>query len=88
MKNVTLDIDTMSRIAFVGQNGDGKSTVLATIAQSILPLKGKIMKHPRLRVAYFAQHHAKVWFGWETVSRGHFYAERDMKGDIFYVCST
>jgi energy-coupling factor transporter ATP-binding protein EcfA2 len=61
VSNVTLDIDTASRIAFVGCNGEGKSTLLATIAGDLAPLKGQVTTHPRLRVAYFAQHHAKVW---------------------------
>lgn len=60
VSNVTLEFDTTSRVALVGANGEGKSTLMATIVGAILPLKGKVTVHPRLRVAYFSQHHAAV----------------------------
>ena len=56
VEHVTLNIDTSSRIVFLGPNGVGKSTLLSTIAGDLPPLSGTIQRHPRLRVAYFAQH--------------------------------
>ncbi|CCH43760.1 putative ABC transporter [Wickerhamomyces ciferrii] len=57
LKNVDLDIQLDSRIALVGANGCGKSTLLKIIMERIQPLDGHVSKNPRLRIAYFAQHH-------------------------------
>mmetsp|Transcript_20753 Transcript_20753/g.55641 ORF Transcript_20753/g.55641 Transcript_20753/m.55641 type:complete len:935 (-) Transcript_20753:192-2996(-) len=51
-----LDLDLTSRIALLGLNGSGKSTMLRTLAQELEPLHGDVYLHGRLSVAYFSQH--------------------------------
>ncbi|EJF83676.1 ABC transporter ATP-binding protein [Bartonella rattimassiliensis] len=44
-----------SLVAIIGENGAGKSTLLKAIAGLIKPLKGKITKPKKSRIAYLAQ---------------------------------
>lgn len=57
LKNVDLDINLDSRIALVGGNGCGKTTLLKLLTEKIRPLSGFVSTNPRLRIGYFAQHH-------------------------------
>lgn len=51
-----LDLDLASRVAILGLNGSGKSTMLRTLAKELEPLHGEVYVHGRLSVAYFSQH--------------------------------
>jgi len=53
---VTLRIDNDDRIALLGQNGNGKSTLTKLISGRLAPSEGRITRADRLKVAYFAQH--------------------------------
>ena len=44
------------RIALLGANGNGKSTLAKLLADRLAPLAGEIRRGPKLRVGYFAQH--------------------------------
>jgi ATP-binding cassette subfamily F protein 3 len=57
IQNVDLDVQMNSRIAFVGGNGTGKTTLLKLLMEQLSPLDGFINKNGRLRIGYFAQHH-------------------------------
>lgn len=57
LKNVELDIQMDSRVAFVGGNGTGKTTLLKLLMEQLSPLDGYVSKNGRLRIGYFAQHH-------------------------------
>ncbi|CDR42912.1 CYFA0S10e03752g1_1 [Cyberlindnera fabianii] len=57
LKDVDLDVQMDSRIALVGANGCGKTTLLKVLMEKLRPLKGWVSKNPRLRIGYFAQHH-------------------------------
>lgn len=57
LKNVEMDVQMDSRIAFCGGNGTGKTTLLKLLLDQLRPLEGVINKNGRLRVGYFAQHH-------------------------------
>lgn len=57
LKNVDLDVQMDSRIAFCGGNGTGKTTLLKLLLDKLRPLEGTITKNGRLRIGYFAQHH-------------------------------
>lgn len=54
---VTLDIDMESRIGIIGGNGAGKTTLLQLVLGNLKPDAGSIERDPRLKIAYFAQHH-------------------------------
>ncbi|EGW34652.1 ATP-binding cassette family, regulator of translational elongation [Spathaspora passalidarum NRRL Y-27907] len=57
IKSVNLDVQMDSRIAFVGGNGTGKTTLLKLLMEQLRPLSGFITRNGRLRIGYFAQHH-------------------------------
>jgi ATP-binding cassette subfamily F protein 2 len=47
-----------SRIAIVGDNGTGKSTLLNLITGALSPCEGTISKHASLKLAKYSQHSA------------------------------
>ena len=53
---VTLRIDTDDRIALLGANGNGKSTLVKLIAGRLAPFSGQVTRADKLSVGYFAQH--------------------------------
>lgn len=57
LKNVDLDVQLDSRIGIVGPNGAGKTTALKLLINQLSPTSGIIQSNPRLRMAFFAQHH-------------------------------
>ena len=58
LKNINLSISNDSRIALVGANGNGKSTLIKLIAGNLDPMKGSIIRKKNLKIGYFAQHQA------------------------------
>ncbi|PIK49568.1 putative ATP-binding cassette sub-family F member 1 [Apostichopus japonicus] len=55
-KNLEFGIDMTSRVAIVGPNGVGKSTLLKLLTGEITPLQGECRKNHRLRIGFFSQH--------------------------------
>ncbi len=53
---VSLRIDMEDRIALLGQNGNGKSTLAKLLAGRLSALRGREFRVKGLRVGYFAQH--------------------------------
>lgn len=47
-----------SRIAIVGQNGTGKSTLLNLIMGALQPVQGTVSRHVNLKLAKYSQHSA------------------------------
>jgi ATP-binding cassette subfamily F protein 3 len=56
LNRVTLRIDTDDRIALLGANGNGKSTLVKLLAGRLPPFSGKVIRAEKLSVGYFAQH--------------------------------
>jgi ATP-binding cassette, subfamily F, member 3 len=56
LKNLNLRIDMEDRIALLGANGNGKSTLIKLLSGTLEPLKGEVNRSTKLRVGYFAQH--------------------------------
>src|SRR6201991_3055030 len=56
LNRVTLRIDTDDRIALLGANGNGKSTLVKLIAGRLAPFSGQVTRADKLSVGYFAQH--------------------------------
>ncbi|MEE2691897.1 MAG: ABC-F family ATP-binding cassette domain-containing protein [Pseudomonadota bacterium] len=56
LRGANLRLDSDDRIAILGPNGEGKSTLVKSIAGRLAPLAGNIYKHKKLDIAYFAQH--------------------------------
>jgi len=55
-KDLDFGIDLDSRIALVGPNGAGKSTLVKLMVGDILPTKGMVRRHHKLRMAWYHQH--------------------------------
>ena len=47
-----------SRVAIVGQNGTGKSTLLNLITGALQPCEGTVSRHVNLKLAKYSQHSA------------------------------
>jgi ATP-binding cassette subfamily F protein 3 len=56
LKHVTLRIDEDDRIALLGANGNGKSTLVKLLAGKLQPFAGKVVRADKLSIGYFAQH--------------------------------
>ena len=56
---ITARLDDDDRVALLGANGNGKSTLMKLLAGRLAPMSGEINKSPKLRVGYFAQHQAE-----------------------------
>src|SRR5664279_4248940 len=56
LNRVTLRIDTDDRIALLGSNGNGKSTLVKLLAGKLPPFSGQVTRADKLSVGYFAQH--------------------------------
>ncbi len=56
LNRLDLRIDQDDRIALLGRNGQGKSTLSKLLADRLTLMEGKITRSSRLRIGYFAQH--------------------------------
>ncbi|HUN97715.1 MAG TPA: ABC-F family ATP-binding cassette domain-containing protein [Bradyrhizobium sp.] len=56
LNRVTLRIDTDDRIALLGANGNGKSTLVKLLASKLAPFSGQVTRADKLSIGYFAQH--------------------------------
>jgi ATP-binding cassette subfamily F protein 3 len=53
---LSLRIDDDDRIALLGANGNGKSTLVKLMAGRLAPLRGRITCAEKIQIGYFAQH--------------------------------
>ena len=58
LRNLDLRLDADDRIALLGANGNGKSTLTKLLAGRLAPLAGRVGRSDKLRIGYFAQHQA------------------------------
>ena len=56
LTDLNLRIDPDDRIALVGRNGNGKTTLARLLAGQLKPMDGQLAAGGKLRVGYFAQH--------------------------------
>ena len=56
LKKLSLRIDQDDRIALLGRNGEGKSTLSKLLAGKLPALEGRFTRSSKLRIGYFAQH--------------------------------
>ena len=54
--DISVQVSLSSRVACIGENGAGKSTMIKLLVGEIEPQEGDVWKHPNARVAYVAQH--------------------------------
>ncbi|KAJ7693913.1 P-loop containing nucleoside triphosphate hydrolase protein [Mycena rosella] len=56
LEEITFTVNQGGRLALVGANGQGKSTLAKLIMGTLKPTKGAIVRHPLLKIGYFSQH--------------------------------
>jgi ATP-binding cassette subfamily F protein 3 len=56
LSNVTMRFDPDDRIALLGKNGNGKSTLAKLLVQKLTPMSGEMVRARKLVPGYFAQH--------------------------------
>ena len=56
LRRLSLRVDQDDRIALLGRNGEGKSTLSKLLAGKLAPCEGRVVRSGKLRVGYFAQH--------------------------------
>lgn len=56
LRRLNLRIDQDDRIALLGKNGEGKSTLSKLLAGKLQAAEGKLNRSSKLRIGYFAQH--------------------------------
>ena len=56
LRRLNLRIDQDDRIALLGRNGEGKSTLSKLLAGKLAVMDGRVHSASKLRVGYFAQH--------------------------------
>ena len=59
LEGLSLRLDDDDRIALLGANGNGKSTLAKLISGRLAPMGGEMVRSGKLRVGYFAQHQAE-----------------------------
>ena len=59
LKQLNQRIDMDDRIALLGANGNGKSTMMKMLAGRLKPRDGEMVKSKKLEIGYFAQHQAE-----------------------------
>ncbi|MFV2052995.1 ABC-F family ATP-binding cassette domain-containing protein [Aliiroseovarius sp. YM-037] len=66
LSRLDLRIDQDDRIALLGKNGEGKSTLSKLLSDRLHAMSGRVTKTNKLRVGYFAQHQVDELFIDET----------------------
>lgn len=56
LRRLSLRIDQDDRIALLGRNGEGKSTLSKLLAGKLPAAEGRMVSSSKLRIGYFAQH--------------------------------
>ena len=56
LQNLTLRIEPDDRIALLGANGNGKSTLAKVLSHRLLLMSGRMTMAKKIKIAYFSQH--------------------------------
>lgn len=79
LKNLDLRIDQDDRIALLGKNGQGKSTLAKLLSGRLDKMGGKYTKSGKLKIGFFAQHQVDELYVDETPIQ-HLMRERGHEG--------
>jgi len=79
LRNMDLRIDQDDRIALLGKNGEGKSTLAKLLSNRLKPMGGRMTTSNKLRVGFFAQHQVEELYIDETPIQ-HLVRERPNEG--------
>ncbi|MDX1782255.1 MAG: ABC-F family ATP-binding cassette domain-containing protein, partial [Thalassovita sp.] len=78
LRRLNLRIDQDDRIALLGKNGQGKSTLAKLLSDRLPPMEGKINRSSKLRIGFFAQHQVDELRVEETPVQ---HLQRELPGD-------
>lgn len=56
LRRLNLRIDPEDRIALLGRNGNGKTTLARLLARQLEPMEGSLTFSPKIRIGYFTQY--------------------------------
>jgi ATP-binding cassette subfamily F protein 3 len=79
LSKLDLRIDQDDRIALLGKNGEGKSTLSKMLSGRLAPMSGKMTQSSKLRIGFFAQHQVDELYIEETPLQ-HLQRERPEEG--------
>lgn len=79
LRNLNLRIDQDDRIALLGKNGQGKSTLAKLLSDRLPAMSGKMIRSNKLRIGFFAQHQVEELHVDETPLQ-HLMRERAAEG--------
>ena len=66
LRRLNLRVDPDDRIALLGRNGNGKTTLARLLAAQLLPMEGGITASGKMRVGYFTQYQVEELHGDDT----------------------
>lgn len=66
LRKLNLRIDPDDRIALLGRNGNGKTTLARLLAAQLAPMEGEMVATGKMRVGYFTQYQVEELHGDET----------------------
>jgi ATP-binding cassette subfamily F protein 3 len=66
LRRLNLRIDPDDRIALLGRNGNGKTTLARLLAAQLAPMEGSISASSKMRVGYFTQYQVEELRGEDT----------------------
>ncbi len=78
IKNLTLTVQPGDRIAIVGKNGRGKTTLLKLFSQMLTPVVGTVKYNPGVEMGYFEQTNVQSLNLSATVEEEMLYAHEDL----------
>lgn len=82
----SLTIGKKDRIAIIGKNGKGKTTLLNLLAKELHPLKGAVNHHPKLQLGYFGQNNIQRLSPENTVVEEICAANPDLQKEARTIC--
>jgi ATP-binding cassette subfamily F protein 3 len=66
LRKLNLRIDPDDRIALLGRNGNGKTTLARLLAAQLAPMEGEVQASGKMRVGYFTQYQVEELHGDDT----------------------
>ena len=77
LKRLNLRVDPDDRIALLGRNGNGKTTLARLLAAQLTPMEGEMASSGKMKVGYFTQYQVEELDGSDTPLE---HMTRQMKG--------
>ncbi|HEX2763167.1 MAG TPA: ABC-F family ATP-binding cassette domain-containing protein [Allosphingosinicella sp.] len=66
LSRLNLRLDPDDRIALLGRNGNGKTTLARLLAAQLAPMEGEVVRSAKLRIGYFTQYQVEELEGEAT----------------------